>query len=115
IRATVAATRAADDETLYALARARLRALMGEGVTGIEIKSGYGLSPIDEARCLRVARRLGRELPVTVRTTYLGAHAVPPEYDGRADDYIDAVCEWLPALHAEALVDAVDGYCERIG
>ena len=115
IRATVAATRAADDATLLALARARARALLSEGVTTLEIKSGYGLDTEHEARCLRVARQLGRELALTVRTTCLSAHALPPEYDGRADDYIDAVCAWLPALHAEALVDAVDAFCERIG
>ncbi len=115
IRSTVAATRAASDEALLALACRRARALMAEGVTTIEIKSGYGLSADDEARCLRVARRLGRELPLTVRTTFLGAHAVPPEFDGRADDYIDAVCDWLPRLHAEGLVDAVDAFCESIG
>lgn len=115
IRSTVNATRGADDATLLTLARERLRALMAEGVTAVEIKSGYGLTAADEARCLRVARRLGRDLPVTVRTTYLGAHALPPEFEGRADDYIDAVCTWLPALHAEGLVDAVDVFCERIG
>ncbi len=114
IRSTVAATRAASDETLFDSARDRARALMAEGVTTLEIKSGYGLSAEHEARCLRVARRLGRELPLDVRTTCLSAHALPPEYAGRADDYIDAVCAWLPALHAEGLVDAVDAFCERI-
>ncbi len=115
IRSTVAATRAADDDTLLALARRRALALQAEGVTTVEIKSGYGLSLEHEARCLRTARRLGRELPLTVRTTCLAAHALPPEFEGRADDYIDAVCEWLPAWHAEGLVDAVDAFCERIG
>jgi imidazolonepropionase len=115
IRSTVAATRAADDDTLLARARARARALMQEGVTTLEIKSGYGLNRDDEARCLRVARRLGGELPLTVRTTSLAAHALPPEFDGRADDYIDAVLQWLPQWHAEGLVDAVDVFCERIG
>ena len=115
IRSTVAATRATDDETLFVQARQRARALLAEGVTTLEVKSGYGLSVEHEARCLRVARRLGRELPLTVRTTCLSAHALPPEFDGRADDYIDAVCTWLPALHAEGLVDAVDAFCERIG
>ena len=114
IRSTVAATRAASDETLFASARARAEALMAEGVTTLEIKSGYGLSAEHEARCLRVARRLGRELPLTVRTTCLSAHALPPEFDGRADDYIDAVCAWLPVLHDEGLIDAVDAFCERI-
>ena len=115
IRSTVAATRAADDETLFAGAAARAKTLMKEGVTTLEIKSGYGLSLHDEARSLRVARRISRECSIDVRTTYLAAHAVPPEFDGRADDYIDAVCEWLPMLHAEGLVDAVDAFCDRIG
>lgn len=115
IRSTVAATRAASESELLALALPRARALMWEGVTTIEVKSGYGLSEADEARTLRVARRLGIELPLTVRTTFLGAHAVPPEFDGRADDYVSAVCDWMPRLHAEGLVDAVDVFCERIG
>jgi imidazolonepropionase len=115
IRSTVAATRGADDDTLFASARERALALMAEGVTAIEIKSGYGLNRDDEARCLRAARRLGRELPLTVRTTSLAAHALPPEFDGRADDYIEAVVQWLPQWHAEGLVDAVDAFCERIG
>jgi imidazolonepropionase len=114
IRSTVAATRAASDAALFESARARAHALMAEGVTTLEIKSGYGLSAEHEARCLRVARRLGRELPLTVRTTCLSAHALPPEFDGRADDYIAAVCAWLPALHAEGLFDAVDAFCDRI-
>ena len=114
IRSTVAATRAATDDALFDAARERALALMAGGVTTIEIKSGYGLSARDEARCLRVARRLGRELPLTVRTTCLAAHALPPEFEGRADAYIDAVCEWLPSLAAEGLVDAVDAFCERI-
>jgi imidazolonepropionase len=88
---------------------------MTEGVTTLEVKSGYGLSALHEARCLRVARRLGRELPLSVRTTCLAAHALPPEFEGRGDDYIDTLCTWLPALHAEGLVDAVDAFCERIG
>ena len=115
IRSTVAATRAASDDALYLAAAQRLATLEREGVTTIEIKSGYGLTRNDEARMLRVARRLGEERSVTVRTTCLAAHALPPEYEGRADDYIDAVCAWLPALHAEGLVDAVDAFCERIG
>ena len=89
---------------------------MAEGVTTLEIKSGYGLAA--RARSALPARRAPARRAscrVTVRTTYLAAHALPPEFDGRADDYIDAVCEWLPALHAEGLVDAVDAFCERIG
>ncbi len=115
IRSTVAATRAASDEILFASARKRALALMGEGVTTLEVKSGYGLSLHDERRCLAVARRLAADLQLDVRTTYLGAHALPPEFDGRADEYIDAVCQWLPALHADGLVDAVDAFCDHIG
>ena len=114
IRSTVAATRAASDAELYRCARARAQALMAGGVTTLEIKSGYGLTAEHEARCLRIARRLGADLPLTVRTTCLSAHALPPEFDGRADAYIDAVCAWLPALHAAGLVDAVDAFCEHI-
>ena len=115
IRSTVAATRAAGDAELLTAARKRATALMAEGVTTLEIKSGYGLRLQDEQRCLALARQLGRELPVTVRTTYLGAHALPPEFEGRADDYVDAVCNWMPQLHALGLVDAVDAFCENIG
>lgn len=115
IRSTVAATRAADDAQLLASARERALYLMQEGVTTMEIKSGYGLSFADEARCLHTARLLGRTLPLTVRTTYLGAHALPPEFDGRSDDYVDAVCAWMPQLHAQGLIDAVDAFCENIG
>jgi imidazolonepropionase len=115
IRSTVATTRGASDEALWAGTRQRAEALLAEGVTTLEVKSGYGLSAEHEARCLRVARRLGRELALSVRSTCLAAHALPPEFDGRADEYIDAVCTWLPALHAEGLVDAVDVFCERIG
>lgn len=115
IRSTVAATRAASPEALFQLALPRAHALMAEGVTTLEIKSGYGLNEATEARCLAVARRLGRELPLTVRTTSLGAHALPSEFSGRPDDYIDAVCAWLPGQHAAGLVDAVDVFCDTIG
>jgi imidazolonepropionase len=115
IRSTVAATRGASDDELFVLAAARARALMAEGVTTLEIKSGYGLSLHDERRCLAVARRLGAELDLSVRTTCLSAHALPPEFEGRPDDYIAAACSWLPALKREGLVDAVDAFCERIG
>jgi imidazolonepropionase len=115
IRSTVAATRAASDDSLFSLASARARQLMAEGLTTVEIKSGYGLSQADEARCLGVARRLGRELPVTVRCTSLAAHALPPEYAGRADDYVSDTCTWLQTQHASGLVDAVDAFCEHIG
>jgi imidazolonepropionase len=115
IRATVAATRAASDAELLASARQRALALMREGVTTLEIKSGYGLSLEHEARCLGVARQLGQTLPLTVRTTFLGAHALPPEFEGRSDDYVDAVCAWTAQLQARGLVDAVDAFCEAIG
>jgi imidazolonepropionase len=93
-----------------------LDALVGEGLTTIEVKSGYGLSLSHERKALRVARRLGEQRAVNVRTTFLGAHALPPEAGGDADAYIDTVVrEMLPALAAEGLVDAVDGFCEGIG
>jgi imidazolonepropionase len=114
IRSTVAATRAATDAELLASASHRARTLMADGVTTLEIKSGYGLSLHDEGRCLATARALGHTLPLSVRTTCLAAHAIPPEFDGRADDYITAVCTWLPQLHAQGLVDAVDAFCEHI-
>jgi len=115
IRSTVAATRAATDAQLLASATQRARALMVEGVTTLEVKSGYGLSEAEEARCLSIARQLAVTLPLTVRTTFLGAHALPPEFEGRTDDYVDAICEWMPRLHAKGLVDAVDAFCESIG
>lgn len=115
IRSTVAATRAASEDRLFAAALPRALALKAGGVTTLEIKSGYGLEAAAEARCLRVARRVGAATGQTVRTTFLGAHALPPEFDGRPDDYIDAVVSWLPALQREGLVDAVDAFCERIG
>ena len=115
IRSTVMATRAASDEALFNSAAQRARAFMAEGVTTMEIKSGYGLSEHDEARCLAVARRLGRELALSVQTTSLGAHALPPEFAGRADDYITEVCRWLPNQQAAGLVDAVDAFCDTIG
>jgi imidazolonepropionase len=115
IRSTVAATRSAGDDELFALAAARARVLMAEGVTTIEIKSGYGLAEAHEARCLAAARRIAAELPVAVRTTCLAAHALPPEFDGLSDDYIAAVCSWLPRLHAAGLADAVDAFCDTIG
>lgn len=116
IRSTVRKTRAADEDALFAAALWRVQRLMAEGVTTIEIKSGYGLDLDSEARMLRVARRLGRELPVTIKTTALCAHTVPPEFAGKADDYIAEIAErMLPALAREGLVDAVDGFCDSIG
>jgi imidazolonepropionase len=115
ILSTVRAVRAASEEQLFAASAPRLAALMAEGVTTVEIKSGYGLTFEDEAKMLRVARALGRAFPVTVRTTLLAAHTLPPEYRGRADDYIEMIAaEWLPALAREGLVDAVDIFCESI-
>ena len=115
IVSSVRATRAASENDLFASASARLRPLLAEGVCAIEIKSGYGLSLEHERKQLRVARRLAEAHGVTVRATFLGAHALPPEYAGRSGAYIDLVChEMLPALHAEGLVDAVDVFCERI-
>ncbi len=116
IVSSVRATREADEEALFAQAAPRLQALLDEGVCAIEIKSGYGLDLAHERKQLRVARRLGEAFGVTVRTTFLGAHALPPEYAGRSDAYIRVVCdEMMPALAAEGLVDAVDVFCERIG
>ena len=114
IRSTVAATRTASTDALLRSAMARAQCLQQQGVTTLEIKSGYGLSLEHERRCLQVARALGQSLPLTVRTTFLGAHALPSEFEGRADDYIDTVCAWLPTLSHEGLVDAVDAFCERI-
>uniref|UniRef100_UPI00258BC146 imidazolonepropionase n=1 Tax=uncultured Pseudomonas sp. TaxID=114707 RepID=UPI00258BC146 len=115
ILGTVRATRAASEAELFAVARPRLQALIDEGVTTVEIKSGYGLTVADELKLLRVARRLGEALPVRVITTLLGAHAVPPEFQGDADGYVDLVCrEMIPAAVAEDLADAVDVFCEGI-
>lgn len=114
ILSTVRATRAADADTLLAQSLPRAEALRADGVTTLEIKSGYGLDAATERRMLEVARRIGPALGIDVRTTYLAAHALPPEYAGRPDAYIDAVVAWLPSLRADGLVDAVDGFCERI-
>ena len=115
IASTVRATRAATEDELFASAEKRLRSLLRDGVTTVEIKSGYGLDLVNERKMLRVARRLGEALPVSVRATCLAAHALPPEYKDRADDYIEHICaEMLPALAAEGLVDAVDAFCEYL-
>ena len=116
ILSTVRATRAASEDELVAASLPRLEALLADGVTTVEIKSGYGLTLADELKMLRVARRLGELRPVRVTTTLLGAHALPPEYAGRADDYVSLVCdEMIPAAAAEGLADAVDVFCEGIG
>lgn len=116
INATVRATRAASDEELVAASRPRLAALAAEGVTTVEIKSGYGLDTANESRQLLAARRVAADVGVDVRTTLLAAHTVPIEYAGRADDYIELVCsEIIPAAAGAGLVDAVDAFCETIG
>ncbi|WP_372887235.1 imidazolonepropionase [Shimia sp.] len=115
IVSTVRATRQASEDELLAEALTRVDALIAEGVATIEVKSGYGLDHETELRMLRVARRIASERPVAVTTTFLGAHAVPPEYLGRDDAYIDEVCiPTLRAAHDAGLVDAVDGFCEGI-
>ncbi len=115
ILSTVRAVRAASEGELLAQSLPRARALLRDGATTLEIKSGYGLDCDNERKMLRVARRIGTELGITVRTTFLGAHALPEEYANDSDGYIDAVLDWLPRLHAEGLVDAVDAFCEGIG
>ena len=115
IRATVASTRAASEDELYSASLKRLHMLMAEGVTTVEMKSGYGLNVDSERKMLRVGRRIAANLPVTVRTTFLGAHALPPEYDGRQRDYVDLVAgTMLQAIAAEGLADAVDVFAEKI-
>ncbi len=116
IVSTVRATRAASEDDLVAAALPRLDAMIAEGATTIEIKSGYGLTLKDELKMLRAARRLAKERPARIVTTLLAAHALPPEYAGRPDAYIDLVCnEIMPAAAEEGLADAVDGFCENIG
>ena len=115
ILSSVRAVREASEDELLAQSLPRARALIADGATTLEIKSGYGLDLANEGKMLRVARRIGETLGICVRTTFLGAHALPPEYRDDADGYIDAAIGWLHALHAEGLVDAVDAFCERIG
>ena len=115
IAASVRATRAAGEDALFDASLPRARALLADGVTTIEIKSGYGLDADSERRMLRVARRIGETLGIGVRTSLLSAHALPPEYAGRADDYVDRVCDTIIPLAArEGLADAVDAFCETI-
>jgi imidazolonepropionase len=115
IVSTVAKTRAASEDELLAQSLPRARALRADGVTTVEIKSGYGLDLANEMKMLQVARRIGTELGLGVRTTFLGAHAVPPEYAGRQADYVDEVCiHMLPAIAHSGLADAVDAFCEDI-
>jgi imidazolonepropionase len=116
IVSTMSATRAASEDDLLAAALPRLDALIAEGTTTVEVKSGYGLSLEHELKSLRAARRLAAERPVRIRTTFLGAHALPPEHAGDPDGYIDIVCQkMIPAVAAEGLADAVDAFCEGIG
>ena len=116
IRSTVAATREADEKSLFDQSAPRLKALMREGVTTVEVKSGYGLDLETEIRMLGVARELGEKYPVTVLPTYLGAHALPPEFEGRSDEYIDFVCNTVMSeVAAQKLAVAVDAFCENIG
>jgi imidazolonepropionase len=115
IVSTVRKTREASESELLAQSLPRARALRDDGVTTVEIKSGYGLDVESEAKMLRVARRIGDELGISVSTTFLGAHALPPEFKGRQGDYVDEVCErMLPAIARENLADAVDAFCENI-
>jgi imidazolonepropionase len=115
ILSSVRATREAGEDALFAQSLPRAKALVAGGVTTLEIKSGYGLDAGNELKMLRVARRIGRELGIDVRTTLLAAHALPPEFAARADDYITQVCtQVLPAAAREGLADAVDAFCERI-
>ncbi len=115
IVSTVNATRAASEETLFTEAAPRIEALLAEGVTTLEIKSGYGLDTDNEIKMLRVAAKLESEFGLRIQKTFLGAHALPPEFEGRADDYITLVCEeMLPRAYAEGLVDAVDVFIESI-
>lgn len=115
IMSTVQATRSASDDQLFEGSLHRLEALLANGVTTVEIKSGYGLETESEIRMLRVAGRLADHAAANIKTTFLGAHAIPPEYTGRADAYIDLVCgEMLPRVAGEGLADAVDAFCEGI-
>lgn len=116
ITSTVKATRAADHEQLFVAAKDRLNTLLAEGVTTVEIKSGYGLDTANEVKILEVARLLDEHHPINIKTTFLGAHALPPEYKGRSDDYIDLVCnDMLDQVVANNLADAVDVFCENVG
>ncbi len=115
IKSTVQATRLATEAQLFGAASKRLTNLLKEGVTTLEVKSGYGLSLAQEAKCLRVARQLAQHHPVQIKNTFLGAHAVPPEFQDNPDAYIDSVVAMIEPLKAECLVDAVDAFCDRIG
>lgn len=115
IRSTVAATRVASHEQLFVLAKERLNTLLSQGVTTVEIKSGYGLDLVTEQKILQVAAELERCHPISVQKTFLGAHALPAEFAANADGYIEAVCQMMPVLQQQNLIDAVDVFCEGIG
>lgn len=115
IKSTVQATRLATEAQLFEAASKRLTNLLKEGVTTLEVKSGYGLSLAQEAKCLRVARQLAQHHPVQIKNTFLGAHAVPPEFQDNPDAYIDSVVAMIEPLKTEGLIDAVDAFCDRIG
>ena len=116
IISSVKATRQASEDELFESAAKRLQSFINEGVTTIEIKSGYGLDTETEVKMLKVAKRLGREFPIRVSTTFLGAHALPPEFKDNSDGYIDLVCnEMLPKIAELGLADSVDAFCENIG
>ena len=115
IKSTVQATRLATEAQLFEAATKRLTNLLKEGVTTLEVKSGYGLSLAQEAKCLRVARQLAQHHPVQIKNTFLGAHAVPPEFQDNPDAYIDSVVAMIEPLKADGLIDAVDAFCDRIG
>ncbi len=114
IISTVKQTRAASEDELFAQSLARLQTLIHEGVCTLEIKSGYGLTFESERKMLLVARRLAAHTGITIKTTFLGAHALPPEFSDRSNDYITTVCDWMQRLHSEKLIDAVDAFCEKI-
>jgi imidazolonepropionase len=115
IKSTVKATRLATEAQLFEASTKRLTNFLKEGVTTLEVKSGYGLSLAQEAKCLRVARQLAQHHPVQIKNTFLGAHAVPPEFQDNPDAYIDSVVAMIEPLKAEGLIDAVDAFCDRIG
>lgn len=114
IISTVKQTREASEDELFAQSLPRLQTLIHEGVCTLEIKSGYGLTFESERKMLIVARRLAEHTGITIKTTFLGAHALPPEFAGRSDEFITTICEWMQRLHQENLIDAVDAYCEKI-
>ena len=115
IQSTVQATRRETEDALFNAARQRLRRMISQGITTVEVKSGYGLDTSTESKMLRIAKRLGQELPISVHKTFLGAHALPHEYSGNPDNYIEHVCQhMLPEIASDSLIDSVDAFCETI-